>query len=179
MERIRCLDRCKLLSPLQHKAIAAICAGYVFHFFTEKIPENSWILEEAIASCWETIQGNIVVGYEQKLILLHDAVPDSETESIGAGLPAGEAIIAAYETAQTGDGCYNAVQAAYAAVHMNEFMMQRRSDGPPQALPGASVQAFHAVIALSQPVQDYVDFVDRALSTLEQGLAPMLLRSHK
>jgi hypothetical protein len=179
MEQIRCFERCRLLQPIQQRALAATCAGKVVCFFKEKMPENSWILEETISACWEIIQGNAVVGYEQKLIQLHDAVPDSETESIGAGLPAGEAVIAAFETAQTGDCCYDAVQAAYTAVHMNEYMKQRRLDDPPQPVPGARLQAFHAMIAQSQPMQDYVDFVDRALSALEQGLAPSLLRSQK
>lgn len=174
--RIRCRERCAALSDVQQIAIAAACAGYVLHFFKEHLSENAWVLEGALTTCWEAVEGKAVVDFEPRFTQLNDAVPDSEEHCLYAGLPAAEAVIAALETASTGRDGYEAVASSLEAVEMNESLREHPPEETARAVSGSMALLTAELVSHSQPVKDYVAFVDNALAALERGTDPLLLK---
>ena len=95
---------------------------------------------------------------------------------MGAGLPAGEAIIAAVMTAFMEGEAERAVASASQAIEMEEWGPMSQDQLLGRSGSGVTVLSGREAVQQSQPVKDFLAFLDRALTALERGTDPTLLR---
>jgi len=180
LDKIQAKQRCAKLSPKQQAAIAAACAERVLPFFRVELPERATVLSEALGACWGTLEGHPLPSPDALWDRLNAAIPDSEDISIGPGLPAGEAVIYAFKAVcnPSPTDATEAIVSAYTAVEMAEDLRENPvEDGRTGRMTGAMLALHADLLQYEQPVQEFLGFVDRALTALEHGTDPLLLRS--